>query len=102
VLAEYRPKAALEALIRPENDLWSCYLVGPDLEAYQGVRPECMGDRNIGGIASLRDQHAADTRDVVTRIEHVPAPADIGFEPAGEVPAAHGSGVPMSLRYPVQ
>src|SRR5258708_6273688 len=59
--------------------------VGPYLEADQGVRPEGLGDRHIGGIAALRYQDAADPRHVVARIEHVPASADIGLEPAGEV-----------------
>src|SRR4029450_4987956 len=65
-------------------------LVGPDLEAGQGVWPEGLGDRHIGGVAALRDQHAADPRHVVARIEGAPVPADIGLEPAGEI--AHGPG----------
>src|SRR3954471_24986249 len=59
--------------------------VGPYLEADQRIRPERLGDRNIRGVAALRDQHAADPRHVVARIEHLPAPAEIGLEPAGEV-----------------
>jgi len=33
----------------------------------------------------LRDQHASDSRDVVARVESVPAPADIGLEPASKI-----------------
>src|SRR3982750_558052 len=58
-------------------------LVGPDLETRQRIRAESLGDRNVGGVAALRDQDAADPRHVVARVEHVPASADIGFEPAG-------------------
>src|ERR1700730_7197860 len=60
-------------------------LVGPYLEADQRVRSERLGDRNIGGIASLRDQDTAYPRHVVARIERIPAPADIGLEPTSEV-----------------
>src|SRR5206468_3776184 len=36
------------------------------------------------------DQHAADSRHVVARVECVPAPAKIGLEPAGEIHWAIG------------
>src|ERR1700729_2605601 len=82
-----RPRATTR--IRPDLKLEdgprSCCLVGPDLEAHQRVRPERLGDRDIGGIAPLCDQHPAYPRHVVARIEHVPVPAEIGFEPAGEI-----------------
>src|SRR5882724_3121776 len=65
-------------------------LVGPYLETRQRVRTEGLGDRNVRGIAALRDQDAADPWHVVARIEHAPVPADIGFEPAGEI--ARGPG----------
>src|SRR5438034_11296395 len=65
-------------------------LVGPHLETDQRVRSEGLGDRNVGGIASLRDQDAADPRHVVAGIEGVPVPAEIGFEPAGEVAGGPG------------
>src|ERR1700759_1291407 len=58
-------------------------LVGPHLEADQRVRPESLGDRNVGGIAPLRDQHAADPGLVVAGIEGVPAAVEIGLEPTG-------------------
>src|SRR5579863_2899266 len=46
--------------------------VCPDLEADQGIWPECLCDRNVCGIATLGDQDAAYPRDVVARIEGVP------------------------------
>src|SRR6202022_1256696 len=45
----------------------------------------------VGGIAALRDQHAADSRLVVAGIERMPAAAEIGLEPAGEI--AHRPGL---------
>src|SRR5438105_14220943 len=65
-------------------------LVGPDLEAGQCVWPEGLGDRHIGSIAALRNQDAADPRNVVARIEGTPVPAEIGFEPAGEIACGPG------------
>ena len=63
-------------------------LISPDFKADQGVRPEGLGDWNVCCIAAPGDQDAADPRNVVARIEGVPAAADIGFEPAGKIPAA--------------
>jgi hypothetical protein len=63
-------------------------LIGPYFKADQCVWPEGLGDRNVCGIAALGDQNAADPRNVVARIEGVPAAADIGLEPAGKFPAA--------------
>src|SRR6478735_4923178 len=65
-------------------------LVGPDLEADECVRPERLGDRDIGSIAPLRNQDATDPRHVVARIEGAPMAADIGLKPAGEI--SHGPG----------
>src|SRR5437899_4871813 len=65
---------------RPSRDL-----VGPDLEADQCVRAKGLRDRNVAGIAPLRDQDAPLPRLVVAGIEGVPAPADEGLEPAGEI-----------------
>jgi hypothetical protein len=62
--------------------------VGPNLKADQGVWPEGLANWNVCGIAAPGDQDAADPRNVVARIEGVPAAADIGFEPAGKIPAA--------------
>ena len=47
----------------------------------------------IGTSAASRpvsDQHAADSRDVIARIEGVPPSAKIGLEPAGEIHRAIG------------
>src|SRR6185437_844677 len=65
-------------------------LIGPDGEADQRVRPECLGDWNVGGVAASRDQDTTDPRNVVARIERVPAIADIGFEPAGKIACSVG------------
>src|SRR5258706_15378415 len=65
-------------------------LISPDFKADQGVWPEGLGDWNVCGIAALGDQDAADPRNVVARIEGVPAAADKGFEPAGEIPRGVG------------
>src|SRR5437870_4012894 len=59
-------------------------LVRPDLETDQRVGAEGMGDRHVRRIAPLSNQHAADSRHVVARVECVPPPAKIGLEPAGE------------------
>ena len=67
------------------HDLTSCDLICPNLEADQRVRSECMGDGNIRGITPLRDQDAANSRHVVSRIEGMPTAADIGLEPAGKI-----------------
>src|SRR5207244_5436197 len=72
------------------DDPSSRNLVGPDLEAGQCVWPKGLGDRHIGSVAALRDQDAADPRHVVARIEGAPVPAEIGFEPAGEIACGPG------------
>src|ERR1700741_5431748 len=59
--------------------------VSPNLEADERVGSESLGNGNVGGIAALRDQHATDSRNVVARIESVPAAADIGLEPASKI-----------------
>src|SRR5215213_9064236 len=84
-LAAIQIKAGRRGTIPPSRNL-----VGPDLEAGQCVWPEGLGDRHIGSVAPLRDQDAADPRHVVARIEGAPVPAEIGFEPAGEI--AYGPG----------
>src|SRR3984957_1074211 len=63
-----------------------CDLVGPNPEADQCVRSKSLGNRNVRGITALGDQDAADPRNVVARIERVPAAAEIGLEPAGKTP----------------
>src|SRR5579864_4861412 len=61
------------------------HLVGPNLEAQQGVGTEGIADRHICRISPPRDQHPADTRHVVTGIEGVPVTVDIRLEPCGEI-----------------
>src|SRR6266511_1635988 len=65
-------------------------LIRPDLETDQRVGAEGVGDRHVSRIAPLSDQHAADSRHVVTCVECVPPPAKIGLEPAGEIHWAIG------------
>src|SRR5204862_3401810 len=60
-------------------------LLRPDLETDLGVGAESMGDRHVRRIAPLSNQHAANSRHVVARVECVPPPANIGLEPAGEI-----------------
>src|SRR5258708_3663963 len=65
-------------------------LVRPDFETDQRVGAEGVGDRHVSRIAPLSNQHAADSRHVIARIECVPPPAKIGLEPAGEIHWAIG------------
>src|SRR6202171_2342773 len=65
-------------------------LVRPDLETDQSVGAEGVGDRHVSRIAPSSDQHAADSRHVVARVECVPPPAKIGLEPTGEIHWAIG------------
>lgn len=83
----------IAALLRSAGEF-----VGPNLETQQRVGSECLGDRNVGGISALRDQDATNPRNVVTRIERVPATTDIGFEPAREIAGGIGGSMPMSPR----
>ena len=64
------------------------YLVGDHLEVRQRARTERGHDRDVGRVAPARHQDAADARHVVARIEGVPAPAEIGLEPGGEISRA--------------
>ena len=61
------------------------HLVRHDHKLRQLVRPERRADRHVGGIAPARDQHAADARRVVARVEGVPAPAEVDLEPRREI-----------------
>src|SRR5207248_8175914 len=49
------------------------------------VRTEGRGDRDIRRVAAPREQHPADARDVVARVENVPLTAEIDFEPGREI-----------------
>src|SRR2546428_5634165 len=60
-------------------------LVGPDRETRQRAGTERVADRHIRRIASTRDEHAADPRNVVPRIKRMPAASDIGLEPRGKI-----------------
>src|SRR2546428_1701303 len=60
-------------------------LVGPDGETRQRAGTERVADRHIRRIASTRDEHAADPRNVVPRIKRMPAASDIGLEPGGKI-----------------
>src|ERR1700738_4126858 len=62
------------------------YLVRPNFKADQRIWPEGLGNWNVCGIAALGDQDATDPRNVVARIEGVPAAANIGLEPGGKIP----------------
>ena len=44
-----------------------------------------MGQRDIGSVAAMRDEDAADARRIIARIESVPAPAQIDLDPGGEI-----------------
>ena len=60
-------------------------LVRPHGETGERVGTERVADRHVRRIASAGDEHAADPRSVVPRIERVPVPSDIGLEPGGEI-----------------
>src|SRR5947199_8346231 len=92
-------RSAIQTILRQKNDLVPglrqllpfpahsrklADLVRPDLETDQRVGAEGMGDRHVSRIAPLSNQHAADSRHVVARVECVPPPAKIGLEPAGD------------------
>ena len=49
------------------------------------MRPERVDQRNVGGVASARDQDTADARHVMARIERVPFAAEIRLEPGVEI-----------------
>ena len=70
----------------PSHDhaLYSTWSV-QTLKLDQRVGAEGVRDRHVGGVAALADQDAADARHVVARVEGVPAAAEIGLEPAGEI-----------------
>ena len=66
---------------------WS-NLVGTSFEAFEDIGPEGIAYCDVGCIAAPGDKHAADPRDVISRIERMPCAAEINFEPTGKV---HGS-----------
>src|SRR5580658_11289302 len=44
-----------------------------------------MRERDIRGVASLRDEDTPDPRGIVARVERVPAAAEIDFDPRGKI-----------------
>ena len=44
-----------------------------------------MGQRHIGGIATVRDENTPDPRGVVARVKGVPAAAEIDFDPRRKI-----------------
>ena len=44
-----------------------------------------MGQRHIGGVATVRDEDTADPRGIVARIKRVPPAAEIDFDPRGKI-----------------
>src|ERR1700726_4637890 len=83
--------ASVPGMVRgcPELDRLH-HLVRPNFKADQRIWPESLGNWNVCGIAALGDQDAADPRNVVARIEGVPAAANIGLEPGGKIPRRVG------------
>src|ERR1700680_2771838 len=60
-------------------------LVRPDLEAQQRVGTERIADCDVGRIAASRNEHPADPRHIVPRVEDAPAAAEIRLDPSGEI-----------------
>ena len=72
------------------------HFVSVDRKARERIRAERGSDGDIGRVAATRHQHAADARNVVARIEGVPAIAQIDLEPGGEI---HRPVRPAARRY---
>lgn len=64
--------------------------VGPDPGAFQRVRPKRAGQCDIAGVAPACNEHAADLRLVVARIEGVPTVTEIGLKSSRKVHRAVG------------
>jgi len=56
-----------------------------------------VGQRHIGGIATVRYENTPDPRDVVARVKGVPSAAEIDFDPRCKSMGAYGGGTPMSV-----
>src|SRR4029079_3418317 len=61
------------------------HLVGDDLERGERMRAERGRDGHVGGVAPTRDENAANTRNIVARIERVPAAVEEHLEPGAEI-----------------
>src|SRR5437660_12399868 len=59
--------------------------LSPYRKAAERVRTEGRGDRDIRRVAAARDQHPADSRGVVARVENVRLTAEIDDEPGREI-----------------
>jgi hypothetical protein len=68
-------------------------LIGPNFKTDQRIGPKRLCNRDVSSVTSLSNQYTSNPWDVVTRIECVPTPANVGFEPAGEARAPHRSHV---------
>src|SRR5712672_1005252 len=63
-------------------------LIGPNFKTDQGIGPKRLCNRDVSSVTSLSNQYTSNPWDVVTRIECAQTPANVGFEPAGEIPWA--------------
>src|SRR5882757_928792 len=61
------------------------YLVGPYPEARQCGGTEGVAERDVSGVAATRNQHPADARRVVARVEGMPLPVEEYLEPGREI-----------------
>jgi hypothetical protein len=67
----------------------------PDAKARQGAGTEDVGERHIGGIATVRDENTPDPRDVVTRVKGVPSADARAFDEI--VPLGNSRDLPSLL-----
>src|SRR5215469_13161370 len=61
------------------------YLIGPNLEADESIWSERRSYGYIQRVATPRNQYASNPRDVVARVEGVPASSKVRLEPGGKV-----------------
>src|SRR5687768_16174478 len=71
-------------LTYPHNRSCS-HLLSAYRELFQGRLAETGGKRDVRCISTAGDQHAANTRRVVPRVERVPAIAKVGLKPRSKV-----------------
>src|SRR2546421_4666322 len=64
---------------------FSRHFVTDDEELLEGSLAEVCGQGNIRGVAPPGHNDPTDARNIVSRIECVPAVAEIDFEPAAEI-----------------
>src|SRR5216684_2693008 len=63
---------------------------GHDAEALHGVRSEGGRNRHIGRVTASGNEHASDSRNVVARIEGMPAATEVDLHPGGKIHGAVG------------